>query len=53
MKNKYLTLIVEAFETLHPITESTIESKRNQFRKKLLEELKKIQEKKKLQKKIF
>ncbi|MFV8361459.1 hypothetical protein [Flavobacterium sp. LS1P3] len=53
MKNKYLTLIVEAFETLHPITESTIESKRNQFRRKLLEELKKIQEKKKITKKDF
>ena len=53
MKNKYLTLIVEAFETLQPITESTIESKRNQFRKKLLEELKKIQEKKKITKKDF
>lgn len=53
MKNKYLTLIVEAFETLQPITESTIESKRNQFRKKLLEELKKLPEKKKITKKDF
>jgi hypothetical protein len=53
MKKKYLTIIVEAFETLNTTTESAIESKRNQFRKKLLEELKKIQEEKKITKKDF
>ncbi len=45
MKIKYLTLIIEVFETLQPITESPIESKRNKFRERLIEEQNKLQEK--------
>lgn len=40
MESKYLTLIINVFERLEPITESTIESKRNDFREKILDEQK-------------